>query len=113
MTAMRITASALALAVFAELTLIEAGQLPPRDTAAPAASAGTARISGTVVATETGAALRNTLIQISGGSGEADQRFAWIDGEGRYEMGGLAAGRYTLRAEKTGYVTPHGRGARP
>ena len=69
---------------------------PPRD-AAPAVQ-GTASISGRVLALEDGRPLRRALVNLSG-------RAAMTDEDGRYEFTDLAAGRLTLTATKTGYVT--------
>ena len=65
---------------------------------------GSARIRGQVVASETGAGLRNVQVRLTGG-GLREGRTAGTDGEGRYDIDSLPAGRYTLTASKTGFVT--------
>lgn len=71
----------------------------PRD--ATPAPTGSARIRGRVVDAETGAALRNALLQLGGGTA----RLVGTDNDGRYELADLAPGRYTLSVSKPGYMT--------
>src|SRR5436190_2254108 len=77
---------------------------PPRDPRAPDPTAGTAVISGRVVSVESGisAPIRNARITVRSLSESPDPVFT--DGAGRFEIKGLIAGRYTLTAEKTGFV---------
>lgn len=78
------------------------GQVPPRDT--PPAKTGTSRIRGRAVASDNGQAVRRASIRLS--SPEIPQgRSATTDQDGRYEFRDLPAGRYTVSAMKTGYVT--------
>jgi protocatechuate 3,4-dioxygenase beta subunit len=66
---------------------------------------GTARVSGRVVATQTGTPLRRAQITLFGLEGQAQtRRTATTDGEGRYEFKDLPAGRFSLAATKAGYV---------
>src|SRR4051812_40432130 len=76
---------------------------PPRDRQpnAPPTPAGTAAISGRVLSTD-GAPLRRTQVMLLGvGPGG---RSALTDNEGRYSFSGLAGGRYTVRASRSGYL---------
>jgi len=76
--------------------------LPARD-AGPEPT-GTGRIRGRVVDAETGLALRDTLLTVSGG-GLRTGRNVGTDDEGRYEFENLPAGRFNLSATKPGYMT--------
>jgi len=75
---------------------------PPRD---PRESAvGTAVIRGRIVAADTGAPLRR--VQVRAFSGEVrESRLASTDGDGRFELRDLPAGRWELVASKAGFVT--------
>jgi hypothetical protein len=77
---------------------------PPRDVSANTAVAGTGTIRGRVVsmAAEDSAPLRNARVSVSSPTGTIDPIFT--DGSGHFEFTRLAAGRYTLTAEKTGFV---------
>jgi hypothetical protein len=77
---------------------------PPRDSRANTAVAGTGAIRGRVVsmAVEDSVPLRNARVSVSSPAGTIDPVFT--DGSGRFEFTRLAAGRYTLTAEKTGFV---------
>lgn len=75
--------------------------LPPRDAREP--KTGTARIRGRVVAGDTGAPLRRAQVRTF--SPELREgRIASTDQQGRYEIKDLPAGRYTLTANKGGFV---------
>jgi protocatechuate 3,4-dioxygenase beta subunit len=75
---------------------------PPRDPRETAT--GTAAIRGRVVSADTGAPLRR--VQVRAFSGEArESRMANTDGQGRFELRDLPAGRWELSAAKAGYVT--------
>lgn len=76
---------------------------PPRDTGA-APETGTARLQGVVVGGEAGQPLRRAIVHISG-EGLREGRATMTDAEGRWQLAGLPAGRYTLVASKAGYVT--------
>ena len=77
---------------------------PPRDSRAPDLPAGTAIIRGRVVsaASDAAAPIRDARVSISAPVGAVDPVFT--DGAGRFEFRGLPTGRYTLTAEKTGFV---------
>ena len=86
------------------------GGMPPRDNMP--APTGTARISGRVVAADTGSPIRRAQINVN--SREAQfNRSVTTDSEGRYEFASLPAGRYRLFVEKAGYVTLEYGQARP
>jgi hypothetical protein len=78
------------------------GGLPPRDNAS--VPTGTAKMTGRVVASDTGSPIRRAQININ--SRDANfNRVVATDGEGRYELSGLPAGRYRLFVNKAGYVS--------
>lgn len=80
---------------------------PPRDTSArkPPVT-GTAVVRGRVVALETGLPLRRARVSLYG---EGQPRTTTTDAEGAFTFDQLPAGRYQVRASKTGYVdTPNG-----
>jgi len=79
-----------------------APQAPARDTKAPKTATGV--IKGRVVAAGTGAPLRRARLLLSA-PGLERPLYAATDGQGRYEFADLAAGRYTLKASKSAYVT--------
>ena len=64
---------------------------------------GTARIRGRIVAADTGAPVRRAQVRITGS--ELALKTSLTDGEGRYEFRDLPAGRFTLTAQKPGYMT--------
>lgn len=65
--------------------------------------AGTGRISGRIVNGESGAPLRRAQVRLSGA--EIGPRTALTDAEGRFAFSELPAGRFTLNATKSGFVT--------
>jgi hypothetical protein len=79
----------------------------PRD-AAPASSAPDARpsaqISGRVTSLDSGRPLRRARILISG-PGLSPSRSVSTNSDGRFEIRDLPAGRFTVRAERSGYLT--------
>ena len=77
--------------------------LPPRDRA-QAAQTGTARIAGRVLASPANTPLRRAQIALT--APEANiRRLTTTDAEGRYQFDNLPAGRFSLSANKAGYVT--------
>lgn len=72
-----------------------AGQQPPK---------GTAVLKGTVVAADTGAPIRRVLVRAMSNEIQ-DVKAATTDEQGRFEITELVGGRYTLTAQKAGYVT--------
>jgi hypothetical protein len=81
--------------------IIIASALEVQKPVAPAA--GTARISGVVVAADSGLPLPGVMVTI-GGSTLATHA-AMTDADGRYRAEGLPAGRYVLTFNKAGFVT--------
>jgi hypothetical protein len=67
------------------------------------AKTGTARISGRVIAAETGTPLRRAQVRLSGP--EVGMRAALTDGDGRFDFRDLPAGRVKLQATKPGYMS--------
>jgi hypothetical protein len=74
----------------------------PRDN--PQQKTGTARLSGRVLAADTGKPLRRAVVQVPV-PGASDPRWVWTDQDGRWQIGQLPPGRYTLTASKSGYLT--------
>jgi hypothetical protein len=73
--------------------------------------AGTASLSGRVMAADTGRPLGRARVAVSS---DARQAFpALTDQDGRYSVTGLPAGNYTVSASKTGFVTVSYGAARP
>jgi carboxypeptidase family protein len=64
---------------------------------------GTGRILGRVVSTDTGAPLRRAQVRLT--APEIGVKVALTDAEGRFEFRELPAGRFTLNASKSGYVS--------
>ena len=80
---------------------------PPRDTPAQTAAtvaAGTAKISGQVVAADSGRPVARARVQL-GARELPGGRTAVTDEDGRFTFAELPAGRYTLSASKSGFVT--------
>jgi hypothetical protein len=65
---------------------------------------GTGRLRGRVVDAETGLALRDTLLQLTGG-GLRQSRSVGTDDDGRYEFENLPPGRFNVLATKPGYMS--------
>ena len=63
----------------------------------------TGRIRGRVVSADTGVPVRRAQVRISGN--DIGSRTSLTDGEGRYEFRDLPAGRFSLSAQKPGYMT--------
>ena len=81
------------------------GGRPARDLGPPAAEpAGTASITGRVVAADTGQPVRHAYLRATSGTLRGG-RATVTDADGRYQLDGLPAGRYTITASKTGFVT--------
>jgi len=74
----------------------------------PQAAAGTAVLRGQVVAADTGTPIRRAQVRVSA-QNVREARITITDGQGRFEIRNMAAGRYTLTASKGGFVTlPYG-----
>lgn len=76
---------------------------PPRDQR-PQAQTGAAIIRGRVFAGDTGKPLRRARISLNGQELVGDTRTTSTDADGRYELTDLPAGRYTVRANRSGYL---------
>ena len=77
---------------------------PPRAGAKPEPGKGTAIIRGRVTAADSGAPLRRAWVYALAPDARASGR-AQTDGEGRFEIRELPAGRYTVSASRGGFVT--------
>ena len=86
------------------------GGMPPRDNLQ--APTGTARISGRVVAADTGSPIRRAQINVNAREAQFN-RSVTTDSDGRYEFASLPAGRYRLFVDKAGYVALEYGQARP
>ena len=64
---------------------------------------GTGRIKGRLVAADTGAPVRRAQVRLSGT--DVMPKVATTDNEGAYEFRDLPAGRFTITATKSGFVT--------
>jgi hypothetical protein len=84
--------------------------IPPRDNAP--APTGTAKISGRVIAADTGSPIRRAQININSRDAQFNRSIT-TDSEGRYELSALPAGRYRLFVDKAGYVALEYGQARP
>jgi len=85
----------------------QGGRGPTRaQNARPPAEApvGTAVIRGTVTAADTGAPIRRAQVRVSSNDAR-ESRLSITDGQGRFEVKELPAGRYTVTASKGGFVT--------
>jgi protocatechuate 3,4-dioxygenase beta subunit len=78
--------------------------LPPRDNARGPLT-GTARMKGRVVSAQGAMPLRRAQITAVSADNPQLRRSTTTDGEGRYEIPELPAGRFNVTAVKTGYVT--------
>src|SRR5882672_8009031 len=83
---------------------------PVRDN--QAAPKGTAKLSGRVMAADTGNPLRRAQVRLTAPEIRVN-RVATSDNNGRYEFADLAAGQYRLQISKAGYVTLEYGQARP
>lgn len=79
-------------------------QMPPRDGAAAGTPTGTARITGRVVAADSGTPLRRAQIRLMAPDVRVSRMMS-TDADGRYEAANLPAGRYTLTVMRNGYVS--------
>ena len=78
--------------------------LPTRDTAQKPQT-GTAKIRGRVMAAVGSTPLRRTQINLTASDNPQLRRSTTTDGDGRYEIVDLPAGRYLMTVTKAGYVT--------
>jgi hypothetical protein len=85
--------------------------MPPRDNTQPAAT-GTAKITGRVIAADTGMPVRRAQIRVASSEARLN-RVVTTDGDGRYELLNLPAGRYRVSVTRAGYVSLEYGQARP
>ena len=78
---------------------------PVRDAAPQNARAGSAIVRGRVLAGDTGRPLRRVRITVISPELGREPRTTSTGLDGRYEVSDLPAGRYTVRAERGGYLT--------
>lgn len=85
---------------------------PRRDRPAASTATGTARLAGRVIAADTGRPLKRARVSVNRSlePGETYQdarvsRIAVTDENGRFTVSNLPAGKYSVSATKTGYVT--------
>ena len=109
----RIAAVVSALVVCASVPA-EARQGAARDTPLRSTPAGSASISGVVILEGASPArpIRRAIVTLTG-TGIATSRQIATDDEGRFAFGGLAAGRFSLTAEKPAYVKTYYGSTRP
>lgn len=99
----RFFAAVAVVAALLPMTLV-AQQLPGRD-AGVTPTAGAGSISGVVINDASPAQpVRRAIVTLSG-SGLVPSRSAITDDEGRFEIGGLPAGRFQLGVSRSGFIT--------
>jgi hypothetical protein len=98
---------AIAAALIAACAIVAAAQQQPaRDTSArpaPTAVAPTGRVSGRVVAGDTGRPIKRARVFLSAGELPGG-RGTLTDENGAFDFADLPAGRYTINASKSGYI---------
>jgi protocatechuate 3,4-dioxygenase beta subunit len=77
---------------------VELPRMAPREM-----KTGTGRITGQVTSAESGAPVRRAQVRIMGP--EIGAKSAMTDADGKYEFRDLPAGRFTINASKSGFVT--------
>ena len=80
----------------AEAQAMQTGAPPSRPT-------GTAHIAGTIVASDTSTPVRGATVSLS--SSGTNERTAYTDDLGRFEVAHLPAGAFSLSVAKVGFVT--------
>jgi protocatechuate 3,4-dioxygenase beta subunit len=95
--------AALQLAAPSAQTFIGPGGEPLQLPAGRQNKTGTARIKGRLTTGDTGAAVRRAAVRLSGP--EILPKSATTDNEGNFEFRDLPAGRFTITATKSGFVT--------
>lgn len=81
---------------------VDLRQTPPAQEPERPLKQGTGRLRGRVTAADTGAAVRRAQVSIS--SADAGSKTTSTDTQGRYEFRNLPAGRFTVRASKSGFL---------
>ena len=90
--------SSACIVMFVASAFAQAPAPPPAKPPAP-----TARISGRIVAADTGKPLRRASVTLMAQPSKTT-RVTETDSNGRYEFSRLPAGRYSVRPSKDGYV---------
>jgi protocatechuate 3,4-dioxygenase beta subunit len=100
-----VLSAAMAAPADAQITVLPAGGGEPIQMPQPGRQmkTGTARIKGRLVAAETGAPIRRAQVRVSGS--EILPKSATTDNDGAYEFRDLPAGRFTINATKSGWVS--------
>ena len=80
------------------------GQRPARAPARVEAPRGTSILRGQIMAAESGSPIRRAQVRVTSPDAR-ESRVATTDGQGRFEIKELPAGRYTMTASKGGFVT--------
>ena len=86
--------------LFLALAATAAAQTPP-----PPPPTGTAFVRGRIVAGDTGKPLRRARVSFASIEFPGQPRSVTTNADGRYEMKDLAAGRYNISADRSGYLT--------
>ena len=89
------------IVVACALLLVSSAGAPTRDPGARPKA--TSRISGRVLAADTGQPLRRAAVRLASLE-QHENRTTLTDAAGRYEFSDLPDGRYSLTAAKSGYV---------
>src|SRR5262249_5985964 len=103
----------LCLAAATMAASLGAAQPPRRARPRPPAQAGSAAIRGRIFAADTGRPLRRARIAALAPELAGESRTVSTDSDGRYELTGLPAGRYTIRVTRSGYLPLRYRQRRP
>lgn len=99
---MRIIATATFTFLLSTTAYAQLPGMPPRE--AQAQKTGTAQLSGRVVSLDSGRPLRRATVRAVGPE-LREGRSATTDGDGRWTLKGLPAGKYVVSVTKGGYVT--------
>lgn len=94
--------SIIQFAVFVLLGSVIVGAQAPRRDVAPV-KVGSGVVRGRVLSAVDKSPIRKARVGVSGGATERDPVYS--DGEGRFEIGALPAGRYSVTAAKAGFAT--------
>src|SRR5690348_10511375 len=79
------------------------GEPPPRDPSADALPQGTAIIAGRVLSADNGRPIKRARVSVTAPAARIARATA-TDDQGRFQVGELVAGSYTIAASKAGFV---------